>query len=138
MAGMKRTTAFKVWIATIVIGILMIPAGVGWIIYTVTQTGHYDANAEFTDPDTHVTSHGGYVSDSAWPFLGFALSFGGGILITVGSLGLTFSWLAGSDEDDDSYTKYSDAFARSSPTTRMGWGSETTPGSTSGTPPGAG
>jgi len=61
---MKRKTKVRLWIATIVIGILMIPAGVGWIIYTVTQTGHYDSNAEFTDPDTHITSHGGYVSSS--------------------------------------------------------------------------
>ncbi len=57
-ADMKRKTKIRLWIATIVIGILMIPAGVGWIIYTVTQTGHYDPNAEITDPDTHITSHG--------------------------------------------------------------------------------
>ena len=63
-ADMKRKTKVRLWIATIIIGILMIPAGVGWIIYTVTQTGHYDSNAEFTDPDTHITSHGGYVSSS--------------------------------------------------------------------------
>ncbi len=100
-ADMKRKTKVRLWIATIVIGILMIPAGVGWIIYTVTQTGHYDSNAEFTDPDTHITSHGGYVSSSPLPFLGFALSFAGGILITVGSLGLTFGWLSGDDDDDD-------------------------------------
>ena len=70
-ADMKRKTKVRLWIATIVIGILMIPAGVGWIIYTVTQTGHYDSNAEFTDPDTHITSHGGYVSSSPLPFLGW-------------------------------------------------------------------
>jgi hypothetical protein len=46
---MTRKTKIRLWIGTIVIGILMIPAGVGWIIYTVTQTGHYDPNAEFTD-----------------------------------------------------------------------------------------
>ena len=72
---MTRKTRIRLWIATIVIGLLMIPAGVGWIIYTVTQTGQYDPNVEFTDPDTHVTSRGAYVSDSPLPFLGFALSF---------------------------------------------------------------
>jgi zinc transporter ZupT len=81
---MTRKTQIRLWIATIVIGVLMIPAGVGWIIYTVTQTGQYDPNAEVSDPDTHVTSRGAYVSDSPLPFLGFALSFAGGILITVG------------------------------------------------------
>jgi len=134
---MRRKTKIRLWIATIVIGILMIPMGVGWIIYTVTQTGTYDRNAEFTDPDTHITSHGGYVSDSPLPILGFALSFAGGILITVGSLGLTFGWLSGSDDDDDRYTSTSAAFARSAPTTRIGWGSETAPGGP-GSPPGGG
>jgi zinc transporter ZupT len=124
---MTRKTQIRLWIATIVIGILMIPAGVGWIIYTVTQTGNYDPNAEFTDPDTHVTSRGAYVSDSPMPFLGFALSFAGGILITVGSLGLTFGWLS-RDEDDDTYTATSAAYARSVPTTRVGWGLEAPPG----------
>jgi zinc transporter ZupT len=124
---MTRKTQIRLWIATIVIGILMIPAGVGWIIYTVTQTGNYDPNAEFTDPDTHVTSRGAYVSDSPLPFLGFALSFAGGILITVGSLGLTFGWLS-RDEDDDTYTATSAAYARSVPTTRVGWGPEAPPG----------
>jgi hypothetical protein len=134
---MKRKR-IRIWIATIVVGVLLIPTGIGWIVYTVTKTGQYDSNAEFTDPETHVASHGGYVSDAAWPFLGFALSFGGGILITVGSLGLTFSWLAGSDEDDDAYTRSSDAFAAGAPTTRIGWGSETTPGSNPGAAPGSG
>ena len=97
-------------------------------VYTVTQTGHYDSNAEFTDPDTHVTTHGGYVTDSPAPFLGFALSFAGGILITVGSLGLTFGWLSGSDDDDDTYTSTSAAYAQSVPTTRMGWGTDSPPG----------
>ena len=127
-AVMTRKTKIRLWIGTIVIGILMIPAGVGWIVYTVTPTGHYDPNAEFTDPDTHITSHGGYTSSSALPFLGFALSFAGGILITVGSLGLTFGWLSGSDDDDDTYTSTSAAFARSTPTTRVGWGAESSPG----------
>jgi len=125
---MTRQTQIRLWIATIVIGILMIPIGVGWIIYTVTQTGTYDPNAEFTDSETHVTTRGGYVTDSPLPFLGFALSFAGGILITVGSLGLTFGWLSGSDDDDDTYTRTSAAIARSRPTTRIGWGSETPPG----------
>ena len=124
---MTRKTQIRLWIATIVIGILMIPAGVGWIIYTGTQTGNYDPNAEFTDPDTHVTSRGAYVSDSPLPFLGFALSFAGGILITVGSLGLTFGWLS-RDEDDDTYAATSAAYARSVPTTRVGWGPEAPPG----------
>jgi zinc transporter ZupT len=121
---MTRKTKIRLWIGTIVIGILMIPAGVGWIIYTVTQTGDYDPNAEFTDPNTHITSHGGYVSSSPLPILGFALSFAGGILITVGSLGLTFGWLSGDDDDDDTYTRTSAAIARSTPTTRVGWGPE--------------
>jgi zinc transporter ZupT len=125
---MARKTRIRLWIATIVIGVLMIPAGVGWIIYTVTQTGRYDPNAEFTDPDTHVTSRGAYVSDSPLPFLGFALSFGGGILITVGSLGLMFGWFSGRDDDDDGYTGTSAAYARSVPTTRVGWGPEAPPG----------
>lgn len=125
---MKRKTKIRLWIATIVLGVLMIPIGVGWIVYTVTQTGHYDSNAEFTDPDTHVTTHGGYVTDSPAPFLGFALSFAGGILITVGSLGLTFGWLSGSDDDDDTYTSTSAAYAQSVPTTRMGWGTDSPPG----------
>ena len=42
---MTRKTRIRVWIATIVIGVLMIPIGVGWIIYTVTKTGQYDPNA---------------------------------------------------------------------------------------------
>jgi|SRR5215471_21134306 len=124
---MTRKTKIRLWIATIVLGVLMIPIGVGWIIYTVTQTGHYDSNAEFTDPDTHVTTHGGYVTDSPAPLLGFALSFAGGILITVGSLGLTFGWLSGSDDDDDTYTSTSAAYAQSVPTTRMGWGTDSPP-----------
>jgi len=82
---MTRKTKIRLWIATIVLGVLMIPIGVGWIVYTVAQTGQYDSNAEFTDPDTHVTTHGGYVTDSPAPFVEFALSFAGGILITVGS-----------------------------------------------------
>jgi zinc transporter ZupT len=125
---MTRKTRIRLWIATIIIGLLMIPAGVGWIIYTVTQTGEYDPNAEFTDPDTHVTSRGAYVSDSPLPFLGFALSFTGGILVTVGSLGLAFGWLSGPDDDDDTYTATSAAYARSVPTTRVGWGPEPPPG----------
>jgi zinc transporter ZupT len=125
---MKRKTKIRLWIVTIVLGVLMIPIGVGWIVYTVTQTGHYDSNAEFTDPNTHVTTHGGYVTDSPAPFLGFALSFAGGILITVGSLGLTFGWLSGSDDDDDTYTSTSAAYAQSVPTTRMGWGTDSPPG----------
>ena len=125
---MKRKTKIRLWIATIVLGVLMIPIGVGWIVYTVTQTGHYDSNAEFTDPDTHVTTHGGYVTDSPAPFLGFALSFAGGILLPVGSLGLTFGWLSGSDDDDDTYTSTSAAYAQSVPTTRMGWGNDSSPG----------
>ena len=125
---MTRKTRIRLWIATIVIGVLMIPIGVGWIIYTVTQTGQYDPNAEFTDPDTHVTSRGAYVTDSPLPFLGFALSFAGGILITVGSLGLTFGWLSGRDDDDDTYTATSAAYPRSVPRTRVGWGPETPPG----------
>ncbi len=133
---MKRKTKFRLWIGTIIVGVLMIPIGVGWIIYTVTQRGHYDANAEFTDPDTHITTHGGYTTDSPAPLLGFALAFGGGIVITVGSLGLTFSWMSGGSDDDDTYTRTSAAIARSAPTTRMGWGSETAPGSTPGAPPG--
>ena len=98
---MTRKTKIRLWIATIVIGVLMIPIGVGWIVYTVTQTGDYDPNAEFTDPNTHVTSRGAYVTDSPLPFLGFALSFAGGILITVGSFGLAFGWFSGRDDDDD-------------------------------------
>jgi len=121
---MTRKTKIRLWIATIVFGVLMIPIGVGWIVYTVTQTGHYDSNSEFTDPDTHVTTHGGYVSDSSLPFLGFALSFAGGILITVGSLGLTFGWLSGSD-DDDRYTQPSAMLRQAVPTTRVGWGPDT-------------
>ena len=123
---MTRKTRIRIWIATIVLGVLMIPIGVGWIIYTVTQTGQYDPNAEFTDPDTHVTSRGAYVSDSPLPFLGFALSFAGGIPITVGSFGLTFGWFSG--RDDDRYTATSAAYVRSVPTTRVGWGPEAPPG----------
>jgi zinc transporter ZupT len=119
---MTRKTKIRLWIATIVVGVLMIPIGVGWIVYTVTQTGDYDPNAEFTDPNTHVTSRGAYVTDSPLPFLGFALSFAGGILITVGSFGLAFGWFSGSDDDDDTYTAA--AYARSVPTTRVGWGPE--------------
>jgi len=120
---MTLKTKIRLWIATIILGVLMIPIGVGWIIYTVTQTGHYDSNAEFTDPDTHVTTHGGYVTDSPAPFLGFALSFAGGILITVGSLGLTFGWLSGSDDDDDRYIQ--PMLRQAVPTTRVGWGPDT-------------
>jgi len=134
---MTRKTKIRLWIATIVLGVVMIPVGVGWIIYTVTQTGSYDPNAEVTDSETHVTTRGAYVSDSPLPFVGFALSFAGGILITVGSLGLTFGWLSGSDDDDDTYTATSAAIARSRPTTRIGWGSGTASGGP-GTPPGSG
>ena len=125
---MTRKTKIRLWIATIVIGVLMIPIGVGWIVYTVTQTGDYDPNAEFTDPKTHVTSRGAYVTDSPLPFLGFALSFAGGILITVGSFGLAFGWFSGRDDDDDTYTATAAAYARSVPTTRVGWGPEAPPG----------
>src|ERR1700730_2208794 len=121
-AVMTRKPKIRLWIGTIVIGILMIPAGVGWIVYTVTQTGHYDPNAEFTDPDTHITSPVGFTSTPPLPLLVCAWSFAGATLITVGSLGLTFGWLSGSDDDDDTYTSTSAAFARSTPTTRGGGG----------------
>src|SRR5829696_2761136 len=119
---MTRKTRIRLWIATIIIGVSMIPIGVGWIIYTVTQTGQYDPNAEFTDPDTHVTSRGAYVSDSPLPFLGFALSLAGGILITVGSFGLTFGWFMGRDDDDDTYTATSAAYTRVRPDHTRGVG----------------
>jgi hypothetical protein len=97
------------WLAVMGLGVVLILAGVAWIIYSVAGAStSYDA------------STGDYVSDSAWPIVGFFVSFAGGTLISVGMLGWMFSWFSG--EDDDTYTSSSAAYARSVPTTRVGWG----------------
>jgi hypothetical protein len=139
---MRRKLRSRLFIAAIVIGVLMIPLGVGWIIYTVTQTGHYDPNAEVQTTlagGGFTTSRGAYVSSSAWPFVGFALTFAGSIVITVASFGLFFGWFAGSDEDDDRPSPQS-MVAHAVPTTTVGWGSAATPapGTAPGTAPGGG
>ena len=118
---MRRKTRIRVWIASIVIGVLLIPIGVGWIIYSVTQAGQYDANVEFTDPDTHVTSPDEYWRDSPRPFWGSRVLRRGNP--DLGRLPrVTFGWFCGRDEHDDTYTASSAAYARSVPTTRVGWG----------------
>jgi hypothetical protein len=106
----------KLWLAAMGLGVILILVGVAWIVYSAAGTStHYDA------------STGDYVSDSAWPIVGFFISFAGGTLISVAMLGWMFSWFSGDDEDD-TYTATSAAYARSVPTTRVGWGPEAPPG----------
>ena|SRR5712692_3938905 len=128
----------KLWVVTIVVGIALIPIGVGWILYSVFQTGHYDPNVQVQISSAGggftTTTRGAQVSDSAWPIIGFVMTFAGGIMITVGTFGLAFGWLSGDDDDDDRPSTQS-ILANAVPTTRVGWGSETTPGSAPGTPP---
>jgi hypothetical protein len=100
----------KLWVVAVGLGVLLIVLGTLWIIYSVTDTGHYDA------------SRGAYVSNSAWPILGFFVSLAGGTLITVGSLGWMFSWFSGGDDDSDLRTSPSETLAHAVPKTRVGWG----------------
>jgi ABC-type Fe3+ transport system permease subunit len=100
----------KMWVVVMGLGVVMILAGVAWIIYSVAGTStHYDA------------STGDYVSDSAWPIVGFFVSFAGGTLISVGMLGWMFSWFSRHD-DDDRYTSSAATLRQAVPTTRVGWG----------------
>jgi hypothetical protein len=57
------------------------------------------------------------VSDSAWPIVGFFISFAGGTLISVAMLGWMFSWFSGEDDEDVTYTSPRQVV----PTTRVGW-----------------
>jgi len=106
----------KLWLAAMGFGVILILVGVAWIVYSLAGTStHYDA------------STGDYVSDSAWPIVGFFMSFAGGTLVSVAMLGWMFSWFSGYGDDDDTYTSTSAAYARSVPTTRVGWGPEAPP-----------
>ena len=107
----------KLWLAVMGLGVILILVGVAWIVFYATQaTG--DLN-----PET-----GAYESDSWMPILGFFVSFFGGTLITMGSLGWMFSWFSGDGDEDDTYTSTSAAYAQSVPTTRVGWGPRHRPG----------
>ncbi|HKH25678.1 MAG TPA: hypothetical protein VKB11_00915 [Acidimicrobiia bacterium] len=97
----------KMWMVVMGLGVVMILVGVAWIVFYATQaTG--DLN-----PET-----GAYESDSWMPILGLFVSFFGGTLITMGSLGCMFSWFSG---DDDKYQSSAGVLRQSVPTTRVGW-----------------
>jgi hypothetical protein len=100
----------KWWVAVMALGLVLVLAGVAWIVYYATQTGD-DLNA----------STGAYESDSWWPIAGFFLSFIGGTMISIGSMGWMFSWFSG-DDDDSRYTEPSAMLRQAVPTTRVGWG----------------
>jgi hypothetical protein len=100
----------KWWAAVIALGVLLIPVGVVWMAYAITQT------------DT--TTGGTDVSTSAWPIVAFFVAFIGGTLITIGMLGWMFSWFSG-DDDGGVRTSPSETLAYAVPTTRVGWGSDT-------------
>jgi hypothetical protein len=99
----------KMWVVVMGLGVVMILVGVAWIVFYATQTTG-DLN-----PET-----GAYESDSWMPVLGFLVSFFGGTLITVGSLGWMFSWFSG--DGDDEYQSSAGILRQSVPTTRVGWG----------------
>jgi len=85
------------WMVVMGLGVVMILVGVAWIVFYATQaTG--DLN-----PET-----GAYESDSWMPILGLFVSFFGGTLITMGSLGWMFSWFSG---DGDEYQSSAGSFA---------------------------
>jgi len=101
----------KWWVLMMALGLVLVLASVAWIVYYATHTGD-DLNA----------STGAYESDPWWPIAGFFLSFIGGTIISVGSLGWMFSWFSGGDDEDDRYTSSSTMLRQAVPTTRLGWG----------------
>jgi hypothetical protein len=102
----------KWWAAVITLGVVLIPLGVVWVAYAITQTDS--------------TTGGADVSTSVWPIVGFFVAFIGGTLITVGMLGWMFSWFSGGDDEGDVRTSPSETLAHAVPTTRVGWGSDAT------------
>jgi hypothetical protein len=104
--GMTR----KWWAAVIALGVLLVPVGVVWMAYAITQT------------DT--TTGGTDLSTSAWPIVAFFVAFIGGALITVGMLGWMFSWFSGEGDDRHLDTSPSETLAHAVPTTSVGWGSD--------------
>ena len=89
------------------LGVLMIPVGVVWMAYAIMQT------------DTTTTNVA--TADSAWPIVALFVAFMGGILVTVGMLGWMFSWVTGSDDENDTRTSPSETLRHAVPTTRVGW-----------------
>jgi hypothetical protein len=110
----------KLWVAVLALGVVMIPIGVVWMAYAITQT----------EP----TTSGAPGSESVWPIVAFFVAFIGGTLITVGMLGFMFSWFSGGDDEDDGQSPET-SLAHAVPTTRVGWVSDDT-GSQPATPSG--
>jgi hypothetical protein len=98
----------RLWAALLVLGVLMIPVGVVWMAYAITQT------------DTTATG----TSVSVWPIVAFFVAFIGGTVVTVASIGWMFSWFTGDDDADDMRTSQSETLANAVPTTRVGWGGD--------------
>jgi hypothetical protein len=101
----------KWWVAVIALGVVLIPIGVVWMAYAITQ-------ADSTSTSTSVE-----VTDSWWPIAAFFVAFIGGTLVTVGMLGWIFSWFSCGDESDF-HTSPSETLAQAVPTTRVGWGGD--------------
>lgn len=102
----------KWWVAVMGLGVVMVVVGALWMAYAIAQV----------DSTTGTT----YGTDSVWPIVAFFVAFIGGTLITVGMLGWMFSWFSGEGDDRHLGTSPSETLAHAVPTTRVGWGSDTT------------
>jgi hypothetical protein len=102
----------KMWGAVLVLGVVMIPIGVVWMAYAITQS---DSSAS-------------RVSDAVWPIVAFFVAFIGGTLVTVGSLGFIFRWMNSDDDDSRFDLSPSETIAQAVPKTRVGWGGDATEG----------
>lgn len=96
----------KWWVAVAILGVVMIPIGVVWMAYAITQT----------DGSTTSTSTGSW-----WTIAAFFVAFIGGTLVTVGSVGFMLRWMSGEGDDNDFYTSPSQTVANAVPKTRVGW-----------------
>jgi hypothetical protein len=103
----------KMWVAVMVLGALLIPIGVLWMVYAIGQTG------------STTTSGGVEVTISWWPIVAFFVAFLGGTLISVGMLGWMFSWFSGDDDDDKIRSRPSEILRSAVPRTKVGWGGHT-------------
>jgi hypothetical protein len=104
----------KMWGAVLVLGVVMIPIGVVWMAYAITQS------------DSSASRVSG--SDAVWPIVAFFVAFIGGTLVTVGSLGFIFRWMNSDDDDSRFDLSPSETIAQAVPKTRVGWGGDATEG----------
>jgi hypothetical protein len=103
----------KWWVAVAVLGVVLIPIGVVWMAYAITQT----------DGSTTNTSDGSW-----WTIAAFFVAFIGGTLVTIGSVGFVFRWMSGDGDDNEFYMSPSQTVANAVPKTRVGWGGDTPEG----------